>query len=76
MSESVGWTIGVLSVLIFVFGNFVLQVAPTLGWVGRYVRELARSGPALSVTLLAEAAGLALIVAVMLTLQGRKTSFV
>ena len=37
---------------------------------------LARGGPALSVTLLAEAAGLALIVAVMLTLQGRKTSFV
>ena len=76
VSESVGWTIGVLSVLIFVFGNFVLQVAPTLGWVGRYVRALARGGPALSVTLLAEAAGLALIVAVMLTLQGRKTSFV
>ena len=76
VSESVGWTIAVLSVLIFVFGNFVIQVAPTLGWVGRYVRDLARCGPALPVTLLAEAAAVALVVGVMLTLQGRKTSFV
>jgi len=76
VSESVGWTIAVLSVLIFVFGNFVLQVAPTLGWVGRYVRDLARGGPSVPATLLAEAAGIALVVTVMLTLQGRKTSFV
>jgi hypothetical protein len=76
VSESVGWTISVLSVLIFVFGNFVLQVAPTLGWVGRYVRDLAHGGPVLPVTLLVEAAAVALVVAVMLMLQGRKTSFV
>ena len=76
VSESVGWTISVLSVLIFVFGNFVLQVAPTLGWVGRYVRDLARGGTALPVTLAVETAAVALVVAVMLRLQGRKTSFV
>ncbi len=76
VSESIGWTIAVLTGLIFVFGNVVLQVAPKLGWVGRYVRDLARGGPALPVTLLAEAAAVALVVSVMLALQGRKTSFV
>ena len=75
VSESTGWTIAVLTGLIFVLGNVVLQVAPKLGWVGRYVRDLARGGPAIPVTLLAEAAAVALVVAVMLTLQGKKTSF-
>jgi len=76
VSESIGWTIAVLTGLIFVFGNFALQVAPKLGWVGRYVRELVRGEPVLPATLLAEALGIALVVALMLTLQGRKTSFV
>jgi len=76
VSESIGWTIAVLTGLIFVLGNFVLQVAPALGWVGRYLRDVAHGGPALSVTLVAEGAGIALVVAVMLALQGRKTSFV
>ncbi len=76
VTESIGWTIACLTGLIFVFGNVVLQIAPRLGWVGRYVRDLARGGPALFVTLGAEALGIALVVAVMLTLQGRKTSFV
>jgi ABC-2 type transport system permease protein len=76
VSESIGWTIAVLTGMIFVFGNIVLQVAPKLGWVGRYVRDLARGGPGLSLTLAVEALGIALVVAVMLTLQGRKTSFV
>jgi len=76
VSESIGWTIAVLTGLIFVFGNVVLQVAPRLRWVGRYVREMARGGPALPVTLGAEAAGIAVVVVVMLALQGRKTSFV
>lgn len=76
VTESIGWTIAVLTGLIFVFGNFVLQLAPKLGWVGRYLRELVRGGPALLATLGVEAAGIALVVAVMLMLQGRKTSFV
>lgn len=76
VSESIGWTIAVLTGLIFVLGNFVLQIAPTLGWVVRYVRDLARGGPAFPVTLVIEAAGIAVVVALMLTLQGRKTSFV
>jgi len=76
VSESIGWTIAVLTGLVFVFGNIVIQVAPKLGWVGGYIRDLARGGPALSITLMAEAAGIALVIAVMLMLQRRKTSFV
>jgi hypothetical protein len=76
VSESIGWTIAVLTALAFVFGNAVIQVAPKLGWVGRYVRDLARGGPALPITLAAEASGIALVVFVMLVLQGRKSSFV
>jgi len=76
VTESVGWTIAVLTGLVFVFGNVVLQVAPKLVWFGRFIRELARGGPALIGTLAAEAAGIALVLTVMLLLQGRKTSFV
>jgi ABC-type transport system involved in multi-copper enzyme maturation permease subunit len=76
VSESIGWTIAVLTGTIFVFGNVVLQLAPTLGWVGRYVRDLARGGATLPATMAAEAAALALVVGATLILQGRKTSFV
>lgn len=76
VTESIGWTIAVLTGSIFVVGNAVIQILPSIGWVGRYVKELARGGTALPVTLCVEAAGIALVVAVMLTLQGRKTSFV
>lgn len=76
VSESIGWTIAVLVGLIFVLGNFVLHLASTLGWVGRYFKDLARGGPAFPVTLTVEAVGIAVVVAVMLTLQGKKTSFV
>jgi ABC-2 type transport system permease protein len=76
VSESIGWTIGVLTGLIFVVGNVVLQIAPSIGWVGRYIKELARGGPALPATICIEAAGIALVVVTMLRLQGRKTSFV
>lgn len=76
ITESVGWTIAVLTGLMFVFGNVVLQVAPKLVWFGRFMREVARGGPALLATLGAEVLGIALVVSVMLLLQGRKTSFV
>ena len=76
VSESIGWTIAVLTGSIFVFGNFVLQMLPSIGWIGRYLRDLARGGPAVPVTLGAEALGLTAVVALVLTLQGRKTSFV
>jgi ABC-2 type transport system permease protein len=76
VSESIGWTVAVLSGLVFVVGNFVLQVAPLIGWVGRYLRDLTRGGPAVPATLLVEAVGIVLVVGAMLTLQGRKTSFV
>ncbi len=76
VSESIGWTIAVLTGLIFVAGNLVLQLAPSIAWVGRYLRDLARGGPALAGTLVAEAAGIVFVVAVMLALQARKTSFV
>jgi len=76
VSESIGWTIAVLTGMIFVFGNGAIQLAPKLGWIGRYVRDLARGGPALPLTLLAESLSLALVIGAMLWLQGRKTSFV
>ena len=76
VSESIGWTIAVLTGLIFVVGNLVLQLAPAIGWIGRYLRALSRGGPALPATLAVEVAGIALVVALMLALQGRKTSFV
>jgi hypothetical protein len=76
VSESIGWTIAVLTGLIFVFGNIVLQVLPSIGWIGRYLRDLARGGITLPVTLGAEALGIAFVVTLTLMLQGRKTSFV
>jgi ABC-type Na+ efflux pump permease subunit len=76
VTESIGWTIAVMTGLIFVFGNVVLQVAPRLVWFGRFVRTLAHGGPALLATLGIELLGIALVVTVMLALQGRKTSFV
>lgn len=76
VSESVGWTIAVLTGLLFVLGNFVLQVLPTLHGVARYLRALGRGQAALPVTIACEAAGIAAIVAIVLMLQRRKTSFV
>jgi ABC-2 type transport system permease protein len=76
VSESLGWTIAVITGLMFVLGNGLLQVAPHLRWMVEYFKELGRGGPALPITIGVEAAGVAAIVAVMLWLQGRKTSFV
>ena len=76
ISESAGWTIGVLTGVLFVFGNFVMQILPTLHGLRPYLRTLARGQAALPVTIACEAAGIAAIVAVILMLQQRKTSFV
>ncbi len=76
VTESVGWTIGVLTALIFVLGNFVMQILPTLHGLSHYLRALGRGQAALPVTIACEAAGMAVIVAVILMLQQRKTSFV
>jgi hypothetical protein len=76
VSESLGWTIAVIIGMMFVLGNGLLQVAPHVRWMVGYVKELGRGGPALPITIGVEAAGVAAIVAVMLWLQGRKTSFV
>jgi ABC-2 type transport system permease protein len=76
VSESVGWTIAVLTGGLFVFGNFVLQILPTLHGLRPYLRALARGEAALPVTIACEAAGIAAIIAVILMLQRRKTSFV
>ena len=76
ISESVGWTIGVLTGVLFVFGNFVMQILPTLHGLRSYLRTLARGQAALPVTIACEAAGIAAIVAIVLTMQQRKTSFV
>lgn len=76
VSESVGWTIAVLMSLLFVAGNFVLQVLPTLHGVAHYFRALGRGQAALPLTIGCEAAGIAAIVAITMMLQRRKTSFV
>jgi len=76
VSESVGWTIGVLLALLFIVGNFALQVLPTLPGFAWYVRSVTHGGAAFPATLAVEAAGLGLVVLVTLVLQGRKTSFV
>jgi ABC-2 type transport system permease protein len=76
VSESVGWTIAILTGILFVFGNFALQVLPRLHGVGRYLRALGRGQVALPITIGCEAAGIAAIVAIILLLQRQKTSFV
>jgi ABC-2 type transport system permease protein len=76
VSESIGWTIGVLTGILFVFGNFVMQILPTLRGLRPYLRELARGQAALPITIACEAAAIAAIVATILMLQQRKTSFV
>jgi ABC-2 type transport system permease protein len=76
ISESVGWTIGVLTGVLFVFGNFVIQILPILHGLRPYMRALARGQAALPITIACEAAGIAAIVAIILMLQQRKTSFV
>ena len=76
VSESIGWTIGVLLGLLFVVGNFALQVLPALPVFARFLRSLTHGGTAFPVTLTVEAAVIAFVVAVTLALQARKTSFV
>lgn len=76
VTESVGWTIGVLTGVLFVFGNFAMQILPTLHGLRPYLRALGRGQAALPITIACEAAGIAAIVAIILTLQQRKTSFV
>jgi ABC-type Na+ efflux pump permease subunit len=75
LSESLGWTIAVLTGLIFVVGNAALQLAPRIGWFVRYGRSLARGGPELPLTLGAVAVGISLVLGATFWLQGRKTSF-
>ncbi|MEO8369618.1 MAG: hypothetical protein ABI806_10480 [Candidatus Solibacter sp.] len=76
VSESIGWTIAVLTGLLFVLGNFALQVLPTLPGVGRYMRALGRGQAALPITIACELVAIAAIVGIILMLQRRKTSFV
>ena len=76
VTESIGWTIAVLTGTIFVGGNLAIQVGPTIGVVGRYFRDLARGGPALGWTLAVEGVAISAVVAATLVAQGRKSSFV
>lgn len=76
VTESVGWTIGVLCGLLFVVGNLAIQVLPGLPTFGLYLRGLTRGGPELLATIAVEALGIAVVVAGVAALQRRKTSFV
>src|SRR5262249_47877822 len=46
VSESIGWTIGVLTGLLFVVGNFALQILPATPGFGAYMRSLTHGGSA------------------------------
>ena len=77
VTESIGATIGALIGLLFVGGNWALQVAPRSAAVARAVAAIARgSAPALLATFAVEATAIGAIVTTMVWLQGRKTSFV
>lgn len=76
VTESVSWTIGTLVGLMFVLGNVVLQLLPSLPGFGAYLRSLGKGEPALPITIACEAAGVAAVVWLMVALQRRKTSFV
>ncbi len=76
VTESVGWTVAVLSGLVFVMGNFALQVLPALPGVGSYLLALGRGNAALPLTIAAEFALLAVLIAAILGLSRRKSSFV
>jgi hypothetical protein len=76
ISESVGWTIAVLTGILFVPGNFVMQILPTPHGLRYYLRSLVSGQAALPITIACEAARIGAIVAVILMLQRRKTSFV
>jgi hypothetical protein len=76
VTESIGWTIGVMSGLVFVVGNFLLQALPRLAGAGRYLRALGRGQAALPLTIAVEWALLAALVAATVALARRKTSFV
>ena len=76
VTESVGWTVAVLSGLVFVLGNFVLQVLPNLPGVRSYLHGLGRGSPVLPLTIAIEFALLAVLIAAILGLSRRKSSFV
>jgi len=76
VTESVGWTVAVASGLVFVLGNFVLQVLPNLPGVGSYLRALGRGKSALPVTIAIEFVLLAALIAGIMALFRRKSSFV
>lgn len=76
VSESVGWTIGTLVGLMFVLGNVVLQLLPSVPGFGAYLRALGKGEPALPITIACEAAGIAAVVWLIVALEKRKTSFV
>ncbi len=76
VSESLGWTIAVSSSLIFVLGNGTVMLAPRLRFLVSYARDLARGGPTLPATLVAELALVTAIVALTFWLQERKRDFV
>jgi hypothetical protein len=76
VTESVGWTVATLTGLLFVLGNVVLQVLPKLPGFRQYLRALGTGQAALPITIGCEAAGIMAVVALMVLLQRRKTSFV
>ncbi len=75
MTESMGWTIGLIVGSMFLFGNVVTQVFPRLPGASAYLSEVAARGPALFWTLGAEALAVVLLLVATFSLQVRKRDF-
>ena len=76
VSESLGWTIGVCSGLVFVVGNGTAMLAARSHVLGAYAKDLLEGGLSVPVTLALQVAGLACEIFSILWLYGRKRSFI
>lgn len=75
VSESLGWTIAVVTTMIFVVGNGLTIFGPRLPAVVRFGRALARGGPELGWTIAFEWSFVAVVVAATFWLASRKRSY-
>jgi len=75
MTESMGWTIGLIVGSMFLFGNVVTQIFPRIPGASAYLSEIGARGPALFWTLGVEVLAVALLLVATFSLQVRKRDF-